>query len=143
MRCPKSERQKPHYLRTLVTLPAETAAIVTQGVRNASALLRSGARMTAHSVVGASKRPKPTRVLIVCDLLTASGNHRVTVRDISRSSAHIIGAKRLPPESDGILKRGELFAAVRISDVNGDEAELRFYRQLSPQEIENALLSFR
>ena len=51
--------------------------------------------MTAHSVVGGPKRPKPTRVLIVCDLLTESGNHRVTVRDISRSTAHIIGAKRV------------------------------------------------
>ena len=99
--------------------------------------------MTAHSVVGASKRPKPTRVLIVCDLVTVSGNHRVTVRDISRSSAHIIGARRVPPESDAILRRGDLFAAVRIGPVEGDEAELKFYRTLSPQEIEAALLSFR
>ena len=99
--------------------------------------------MTAHTVVGASKRPKPTRVLIACDLITASGNHRVTVRDISRSSAHIIGAKRLPAETDAILRRGDRFAAVRIGPVEGDEAELKFYRQLSPQEIENALLSYR
>lgn len=97
--------------------------------------------MTAHSVVGGSKRPKPTRVLIVCELLTESGNHRVTVRDISRSTAHIIGAKRVPAETDAILRRGDLFAAVRIGPVDGDEAELKFYRQLSPQEIENALLS--
>ena len=97
--------------------------------------------MTAHSVVGGSKRPKPTRVLIVCDLLTESGNHRVTVRDISRSGAHIIGAMRVPPETDAILRRGDLFAAVRIGSVKGDEAELKFYRQLSGQEIENAVLS--
>ena len=97
--------------------------------------------MTAHSVVGAARRPKPTRVLIVCDLLTVSGTHRVTVRDISRTGAHIIGAKRVPPDSDAILRRGDLFAAVRIGSVDGDEAELEFYRQLSPQEIENALLS--
>lgn len=99
--------------------------------------------MTAHSVVGAGRRPKPTRVLIVCDLLTESGNHRITVRDISRTGAHIIGAKRVPPESDAILRRGDLFAAVRIGPVEGDEAELKFYRLLSPQEIEAALLSFR
>ena len=99
--------------------------------------------MTAHTVVGASKRPKPTRVLIACDLITVSGNHRVTVRDISRSSAHIIGARRVPAETDAILRRGDLFAAVRIGPIEGDEAELKFYRQLSPQEIENALLSYR
>jgi hypothetical protein len=99
--------------------------------------------MTAHSVVGAARRPKPTRVLIVCELLTASGTHRVTVRDISRSGAHIIGARRVPPESDAILRRGDLFAAVRIGPVDGDEVELKFYRQLSPQEIEAALLSHR
>lgn len=99
--------------------------------------------MTAHTVVGASKRPKPTRVLIACDLLTESGIHRVTVRDISRNGAHIIGAKRVPSETDAILRRGDLFAAVRIGPVESDEAELKFYRQLSPQEIENALLSHR
>ena len=95
--------------------------------------------MSVHSVVAGSRRPKRTRVLMSCDLLTPVSTLKVTVRDISRTGAHIIGAKGIPEECDAILRRGALFAAVRISWVKGDEAGLKFYRQLSAEEIEGTL----
>ena len=49
--------------------------------------------------------------------------------------------EKLPGNCDVILKRGSLFAAARLDDVSGDEASLRFYRELSEEEIERALLS--
>jgi len=39
------------------------------------------------------------------------------------------------------LKRGPLFVAARVASVNGDEASLHFYRELSDDEIERALMA--
>jgi hypothetical protein len=40
-----------------------------------------------------------------------------------------------------LLKRGSLFVAARVTDAKADEASLHFYRELSDEEIERALLS--
>lgn len=95
--------------------------------------------MTAHSNVGGSGRVKPTRVLIACELFTPLSTQKVTVRDISRTSAHISGVRSITGDCDAILRRGSLFVAVRVSQVSGDEATLKFYRQLTPDEIARAL----
>jgi hypothetical protein len=39
------------------------------------------------------------------------------------------------------LRRGPLFAAARVVSENGDEASLHFYRELSDDEIERALVT--
>jgi len=95
--------------------------------------------MTAHSAVEGKGRAKPTRVLISCELFCPTCTQKVTVRDISRTSAHITGARGIPGECDAILRRGSLFLAVRVTGIKGDEATLKFYRQLSPEEIARAL----
>jgi hypothetical protein len=92
--------------------------------------------MSFHSVVEASQRAKRTRVLISAMLLTPAGTQKVTVRNISRTGAQLLGAKNVPADCDAIFRRGAVFAAVRIAWVSGDEAGLKFYRQLSPEEIE-------
>jgi hypothetical protein len=45
----------------------------------------------------------------------------------------------VPPECDAILRRGPLFAAVRVVSVKDNEAQLKFYRQLSLDEIGSIL----
>ena len=95
--------------------------------------------MTVHAEVGGARKPKPTRVLISCELLTPINTVRVTLRDISRSSAHVIGARTVPSDCDAILRRGSLFAAVRVQSVKDNEAQLKFYRQLSLDEIDSIL----
>ena len=95
--------------------------------------------MTVHAEVAGSRKSKLTRVLISCELLTPINTVRVTLRDISRTGAHVIGARTVPPECDAILRRGPLFAAVRVTAVKDNEAQLKFYRELSPAEIEAIL----
>ena len=95
--------------------------------------------MTAHSNVGGTGRAKPTRVLIACELFTPLSTQKVTVRDISRTGAHITGVRSISGDCDAILRRGSLFVAVRLSQVSGDEATRKFYRQLTPDELARAL----
>lgn len=95
--------------------------------------------MTVPAEISGTGKPKPTRVLISCELFTPINTVRVTLRDISKTSAHVIGARTVPPECDAILHRGPLFAAVRVVSVKDNEAQLKFYRQLSLDEIGSIL----
>ena len=95
--------------------------------------------MSFQSKIEAPTRAKRTRVLITGSLMTAAGMQKVTVRDVSRTGAHVIGVKNLRAECDAIFCRGDLFAAARIAWVDGNEAGLRFYRELSPEEIDGRL----
>jgi hypothetical protein len=97
--------------------------------------------MTIHSKVEEARSTEHRRVLIAGMLVTPAGDRRVMIRDISPTGAHVTCREKLPNNCDVLLKRGSLFAAARMSAVNGDEAELRFYRELSDEEIERALLS--
>ena len=63
------------------------------------------------------------------------------IRDISPAGAHVTCREKLPSNCDVLLKRGSLFAAARLTAVSGDEASLRFYRELSNDEIEGALMA--
>lgn len=55
------------------------------------------------------------------------------------TGAQVTSREKLPTGCDVVLKRGSLFAAARVASVSGDEATLRFYRELSDDEIERAL----
>lgn len=95
--------------------------------------------MSFHSTIESPRRTKRTRVLMKSLLMTATGAHKVTVRDISRTGAHVVGVRGLQEDCDAIFSRGELFAAAHVAWVDGDEAGLRFYRELSPEEIDGTL----
>jgi hypothetical protein len=97
--------------------------------------------MSIHSKVGASRTPDHRRVLISGMLVTPAGDRRVMIRDISPSGAQVTSREKIPNGCDAILKRGPLFAAARVASVNGDEATLDFYRDLSDDEIERALMT--
>ena len=93
--------------------------------------------MSFHSKVQASRQAKRARVLMT--LVTGSGSQKVTLRVISRAGAHVLGVRGLCGDCDVVFSRGDLFTAARVAWVDGDEAGLRFYRELSPEEIDAAL----
>jgi hypothetical protein len=97
--------------------------------------------MSVHSKVKAARSADHRRVLISGMLVTPAGDRRVMIRDISPSGAQVTCREKLPHNCDVLLKRGSLFAAARVAEVTGDEAALHFYRELSDEEIERALLS--
>lgn len=96
--------------------------------------------MSVHSKVE-KPRSEHKRVLISGVLVTPAGERRITIRDISPTGAQVACREKLPSNCDVLLKRGDLFAAARVAALNGGEASLRFYRELSPDEIERALLT--
>jgi hypothetical protein len=136
--CPKSERrtgvgaEKFGLYQLLTPRPDGHRRIV--GVNDGSAY-QGASRVTVQADMAGTRKPKPTRVLISCELLTPINTVRVTLRDISKTSAHVIGARTVPADCDAILRRGPLFAAVRVVSVKDNEAQLKFYRQLSLDEI--------
>jgi hypothetical protein len=84
-------------------------------------------------------RTERARVLMVASLITPAGTQKVTIRNVSRTGAHVVVTGELPKGWDVLFKRGSLFAAAHVAWVRGDEAGLRFYRELSPDEVEGTL----
>lgn len=95
--------------------------------------------MTAHMDVKASRSGKRARVLMVGSLMTPDGAKRVTIRDISRTGAQVASDEAIPADCDVLFKRGTLFAAAHVAWVNKGEAGLKFYREISEQEIDGCL----
>ena len=95
--------------------------------------------MSFHSSVDTPRRASRTKVLMSGVLLTPAGAQKVTLRDISRTGAHLVGTKDVPTDCDAIFRRDSLFAAARVSWVRGGEVGLQFYRELEPEEIEGSL----
>jgi hypothetical protein len=95
--------------------------------------------MSVHSTIEAPRRTRRTKVLMTGVLLTPAGAQKVTLRDISRTGAHLVGTKDVPSDCDAIFRRGSLFAAARVSWVRGGEVGIQFYRELAPEEIESSL----
>jgi hypothetical protein len=80
------------------------------------------------------------RVLLRATLFGPRGGYTVWIRDISASGAHVTSTDRLPTGCDVVLKRGEFFAAGRISGASESGAEVAFYRQLDEMDLALALL---
>lgn len=97
--------------------------------------------MSVHSKLESARPADRRRVLISGLLVTPAGDRRVMIRDISPTGAQVTCREKLPGSCDVLLKRGSLFVAARVTSADGDEAALRFYRELSDDEIERALLS--
>lgn len=72
-------------------------------------------------------------------LVTPKGSKKVTIRDISRHGAQVALSDDIPNDCDVLFKRGSVFAAARVAWVSGGEAGIRFYRELSPDEVEGTL----
>jgi hypothetical protein len=117
---------KPLWTETVVR-PAQLEAV--------------GVAMSVHAKVGSQRSTDHRRVLISGLLVTPAGDRRVMIRDISPTGAQVTCREKLPSHCDVILKRGSLFAAARLDETGDGEASLRFYRELTEEEIERALFS--
>ena len=84
-------------------------------------------------------RTERARVLMVGSLITPDGTQKVTIRNVSRTGAHVVVTGELPKGCDVMFKRGSLFAAAHVAWVRRDEAGIRFYRELSADEVEATL----
>jgi hypothetical protein len=73
-------------------------------------------------------------------LFTPDGAYEVWIRDVSTSGALISCKDRLPVGCDVILKRGGIFAAAQLAWSDDTGAGLKFYRDLSNDEVAAATL---
>ena len=103
--------------------------------------------MSVHSPIGpkaSAKSPRQSRrarVLMSATLHTPAGPKRVTVRDISRNGAQVASRDEIPGDCDVLFERGGVYAAARVMRVSDGEAGIRFYRELSRDEIDGTLPS--
>ena len=79
------------------------------------------------------------RVLLMGTLMTPRGAIDVRVHDISRDGAQLWGMSEIPDDCDAVFKRGSLFAAARVTWSSGRNVGLRFYRELTPDEVDSDL----
>ena len=80
------------------------------------------------------------RVLMRGTLFTPDGAFVIWIRDISTSGALVSCKDKLPVDRDVIFKRGSCFAAAHIAWSNETGAGVKFYRELTDQEVESAAL---
>ena len=95
--------------------------------------------MSFHSAIEPATRGTRTHVLMTGVLVSRDGAQKVTIRNFSRSGAQVVTKDRIAKNADVLLSRGPLFAAARVMWVTGTEAGLKFYRELSPDEVEDSL----
>ena len=90
---------------------------------------------TSSRKPGVSRAETRTKVLMIGTLLTPEGAHKVTIRNISSTGAHLSSTGRIADGCDALFKRGSLFAAARVAWSRSDQAGIEFYRDLSPTEV--------
>lgn len=95
--------------------------------------------MSYHATIESTRRISRTRVLMTGVLVGRDGTQKVTIRDVSKSGAQIATRDRIGEGSDVLLSRGPLFAAAKVVWARGAEAGLKFYRDLSTDEVEGTL----
>ncbi len=76
-------------------------------------------------------------MLMIATVYAPDGAHQVRVRDISVSGAQLASEGSIPVESDVIFKRGTIFAAARVVWSDERQTGLRFYRDLTSQELDS------
>jgi len=95
--------------------------------------------MGAPSNSSASDRvPARTSVLMTGVLFTREGAQNIRVKDLSAQGARILAEAPLRDGCDAIFKRGAVFVAGRIAWSAPGKAGIRFYRELSPAELDSA-----
>jgi len=95
--------------------------------------------MSYHAAIEPARRLSRTRVLMTGVLVGRDGAQKVTIRDVSKSGAQIATRDRIGKGCDVLLSRGPMFAAAQVVWAKGAEAGLKFYRDLSPDEVEGTL----
>jgi hypothetical protein len=80
-----------------------------------------------------------SQALMAGMLVSRDGAEKVTIRNFSRSGAQVAARDPTARECDVLLSRGSVFAAARVVWVSGADVGLKFYRELSPDEVEGSL----
>src|SRR6476619_4340709 len=83
----------------------------------------------ATSITDSTRGARRTRVLMTGTLLTPQCAHKVVIRDVSPTGAQVT--------APDMIQGGSLFAASRIALAEGREAGIRFYRELSEEEVDS------
>ena len=84
-----------------------------------------------------TRNTRRTRVLMTGTLLTPHGAQKVVIRDVSPTGAQVTAPDLIQADCDAILKRGTLFVAAKVAWSDGKEAGIRFYRDLTPAEVDS------
>jgi hypothetical protein len=79
------------------------------------------------------------RVLMRGTVFSPTGAHVVWIRDVSPTGALVTG-EHLPSDCDVIFKRGDVFVAAHIAWSNETGTGVKFYRNLSDDEVAAATL---
>ena len=91
--------------------------------------------MSVHTKLEPARRTARTRVLMMGEVITCGGAHRVRIRDFSSKGAQIVIEGGMTAKCDVLLKRGDLCAAAHVAWVKKDEVGLTFYREISAAEL--------
>ena len=68
-------------------------------------------------------------------LLTPDGALMVRLRELSSTGAHVSAETRMLSGCDALFSKGPLFVAARVVWSRHKEAGLRFYRELSAEQL--------
>lgn len=91
----------------------------------------------ATQLPDSTRNIRRTRVLMTGTLLTPQCAHKVVIRDVSPTGAQVSSQDPIDGHCDAVLKRGSLFVAAHVAWTEGREAGIRFYRELSPAEVDS------
>lgn len=96
--------------------------------------------MGVVSILSESRRDPRKSVIIEAVLITADGEIRARVRDLSNVGAKVSSSRELTVGGDLIFKRNAIFAAARVVWSGERDSGLEFYRPLtlevsSPNEL--------
>jgi len=91
--------------------------------------------MSVHTKLEPARRAARKRVLMMGELITCGGSHRVRIRDFSSKGAQVVAGQGFDTNCDVLLKRGDLCAAAHVAWVKGDEVGITFYRPISPEDL--------
>ena len=96
---------------------------------------RTALRVFADAL-GVGRRAAPRYTVLMCArLLSARGDQRARLRDLSTCGATIEGTGLPPPGTSVVLKRGAFEAFARIIWADGNRAGLAFEQALTEAEL--------
>jgi hypothetical protein len=90
---------------------------------------------TAVKDIRRSRTASRKRVLMTGTLVTADGNQRVRIHDISATGAHVSSEGPLKTKVDVLLKKSSIAAAAWVAWSEEKSAGLKFYRELAQDEL--------
>jgi hypothetical protein len=82
-----------------------------------------------------ARRTDRKRVLMMGELISCGGTHRVRIRDFSSKGAQIVCEGSSLEKCDMLLRRGDLCVAAHVAWIKGDEVGLTFYREISAEDL--------